>query len=295
MQSFRPNPFTCDPLSRSLEGLRFRIRHFALYRSVPPHKDKTTVGVRFKLVFLVCGQVDFEAGSRRFLMDPGDVLVIPPFIRYTACCTTDREAEYGYVYFDLTDSDMEANFTALLDCALPALYRQVLAAADIEAICRVLRALSPDEPGAHTEARLLLEWITLRVAQSLLRDARSVHTGNNDAGAQLVRQCIEHLRRVPPREFSVAELCEFAHVTQSYLYKCFQREMNCSPQKFLTLYRLKLAERELCDSSATIQDLAEQFGYTSAGAFSQAFKQYFAVSPAAWRLGQRDRIRREDD
>ncbi len=295
MQSFRPNPLAPDPLSRALEQFAFHIRHFALYRSIPPHQDKTTVGVQFKLVFLVCGRVDFEAGSRRFVMSPGDALVIPPFIRYTARCTTSEETEYGYAYFDLADSAMEGEFTSLLDCALPALYRGVLAEAELGTVCRMVHRLSPEEPGAHREAHILLDWMILQLARSLLRSGRAAHTAANDAGAQLVRQCIEHLRRVPPREFSVAELCEFTHVTQSYLYKCFQREMNCSPQKFLTLYRLKLAERELCDSSATIQELAEQFGYTSAGAFSQAFKQHFAVSPAAWRQGQRDRTHREPD
>ena len=293
MQSFRPNPLAPDSLSRALDQFSFHIRHFALYRSIPPHQDKTTVGVQFKLVFLVCGRVDFEAGSRRFVMNPGDALVIPPFIRYTARCTTRQETEYGYAYFDLADGGMETSFTALLDCALPALYRKAVSEPDREAICRMLHGLSPEAAGAHREAQLILGWMILRMAQSRRRDAQSVYKGNNDAGAQLVCQCIDHLRQVPPREFSVAELCEFSHVSQSYLYKCFQREMNCSPQKFLTLYRLKLAERELCDSSATIQELAEQFGYTSAGAFSQAFKQYFAVSPAAWRQGQRDRIRRE--
>ena len=166
---------------------------------------------------------------------------------------------------------------------------------ELGTICRMVHGLSPEEPGAHREAHILLDWMVLQLARSLLHSSQAAHTAANDAGAQLVRQCIEHLRRVPPREFSVSELCEFAHVTQSYLYKCFQREMNCSPQKFLTLYRLKLAERELCDSSATIQELAEQFGYTSAGAFSQAFKQHFSVSPAAWRQGQRDRTHREPD
>ena len=100
MQSFRPNPLAPDSLSRALDQFSFHIRHFALYRSIPPHQDKTTVGVQFKLVFLVCGRVDFEAGSRRFVMNPGDALVIPPFIRYTARCTTDEETEYGYAYLE---------------------------------------------------------------------------------------------------------------------------------------------------------------------------------------------------
>lgn len=295
MQTFRPNPIVLDPLSRTLEGFQYRVRHFSLRRSVAPHKDKTTVGVNFKLVFLVCGQVGFEAGSRCFQMQPGDLLAIPPFIRYTARCLTEEDTEYGYAYFDFAEPGMESEFIALLGCAMPSLYRQALSEFDVGALCHTLRELEPEAPGAHMTAHLLLSRLALRMAQSLLREAQLRPDAPNDAGALLVRQCVEHLRRVPPRDFSVAELCEFAHVTQSYLYKCFQREMSCSPQKFLTLYRLKLAERELCDSSATIQQLAEQFGYTSAGAFSQAFKQYFAVSPAAWRQGQRDRIQRSTD
>lgn len=293
MQVFRPNPIVLDPLSRALEGFQYRVRHFSLYRSVAPHKDKTTVGIHFKLVFLVCGQVGFEAGSRRFQMQPGDLLAIPPFIRYTARCLTEEDTEYGYTYFDFAEPGMEGEFVSLLGCAMPSLYPQALSEFDVGALCHTLRELEPEAPGSHMVAHLLLSRLALRMAQSRLRETQPRAGALNDAGAQLVRQCLEHLRRVPPRDLSVAKLCDYAHVTQSYLYKCFQREMSCSPQKFLTLYRLKLAERELCESSATIQELAEQFGYTSAGAFSQAFKQYFAVSPAAWRQGQRDRIRRK--
>ena len=52
-------------------------------------------------------------------------------------------------------------------------------------------------------------------------------------------------------------------------------------------------ERALADPSATIQQLAEQYGYTSAAAFSHVFRQYFAVFPAAWRKGQRSAIEKK--
>ena len=293
MQAFRPNPIVRDALSDTLESFRFDIRHLGLFGSTPPHPAKTTVGVSYKLVFLFRGQVRFESGALHFSLTPGDVLIVPPFVRYTAVGAGDEPMEYGYAYFDFADPAMETDFATLFACSSPVCLYGVLDEFHRQAAHHLIDHLDPQSPGAHLTAHLILEHLMLGMLRCQLNAAPGLERVLADPSAQLVHRCIDALRRMEPAAFTVNRLCEEVHVSQSYLYKCFQKAMNCSPNRFLTLYRLKLAERELCRSSATIQQLAEQYGYTSAAAFSHVFRQYFAVSPAAWRRGRRSGIEKK--
>lgn len=294
MQPFRPNPIVRDPLSEILESFSFDIRHFDFYKIDSSHCQNTTVGIHFKIAFVIQGKVEFIAGNHQFALCRGDVVLIPPFVRYSVNGFGSDDVVFGYTYFDFCEPGMETDFISLFDCSSPSFFPASLNDVQLDTFTLMLKNLDPQAPGAHLTAHILLEHLMLDMIRSRSLHSPELMVQTNDPCARLVRQCVDHLRQISPRDFSVQELCDFTHISQSYLYKCFRRALNCSPQRFLTLYRLKLAERELCSSTATIQHLAEQYGYTSAAAFTLAFKQYFSVSPAAWRRGQRSRTEEVD-
>ena len=55
------------------------------------------------------------------------------------------------------------------------------------------------------------------------------------------------------------------------------------PLTYLTRHRMRLAARQLSTSALSVGKIAEQVGYASEAAFSQAFKREHGVSPSAWR------------
>ena len=159
MQAFRPNPIVRDALSDTLESFRYDIRHLGLFRSTPPHPAKTTVGVSYKLVFLFRGQVRFESGALQFSLTPGDVLIVPPFVRYTASGTGEEPMEYGYAYFDFADPVMETDFATLFACSSPVCLHGVLDEFHSQAAHHLIDHLDPQAPGAHLTAHLILSLI----------------------------------------------------------------------------------------------------------------------------------------
>jgi AraC-like DNA-binding protein len=46
---------------------------------------------------------------------------------------------------------------------------------------------------------------------------------------------------------------------------------------------MRLAARQLASSTTPISRIADQVGYASEAAFSQAFKREYGLSPSAWR------------
>lgn len=58
---------------------------------------------------------------------------------------------------------------------------------------------------------------------------------------------------------------------------------------YLTRWRLQLAAENLLSTSRSIQSIAKDAGYESAGAFSAAFKRAFRKPPSTWRRRKRAR------
>ncbi len=57
-----------------------------------------------------------------------------------------------------------------------------------------------------------------------------------------------------------------------------------SPIRYLTDWRMHLAEDLLATTEHSVASVARRVGYESEEAFSRAFKRAHAVSPGAWRL-----------
>ena len=58
------------------------------------------------------------------------------------------------------------------------------------------------------------------------------------------------------------------------------------PIRYLKLWRLQAARRNLHETRKPIAQLAYEVGYGSEEAFSRAFKRQFGMSPARWREQQ---------
>jgi AraC-like DNA-binding protein len=58
------------------------------------------------------------------------------------------------------------------------------------------------------------------------------------------------------------------------------------PIRYLTIWRLQAAKRNLRETRTSIAQLAQEVGYGSDEAFSRAFKREFGLSPARWREQQ---------
>jgi AraC-like DNA-binding protein len=91
------------------------------------------------------------------------------------------------------------------------------------------------------------------------------------------------IHREPQRNWTVPELAKEACLSRSAFADRFTHALGEPPLTYLTRHRMRLAARHLGSSSATVSRIADQVGYASEAAFSQAFKREYGVSPSAWR------------
>ena len=91
------------------------------------------------------------------------------------------------------------------------------------------------------------------------------------------------LHAAPDRKWTVAELASGAAVSRSLLDDRFRQVLGRSPIRYLTEWRMHLAEELLATTDARCRRGPRRVGYDSEEAFSRAFKRAHGLSPSHWR------------
>jgi AraC-like DNA-binding protein len=92
------------------------------------------------------------------------------------------------------------------------------------------------------------------------------------------------MHREPRRAWTVPELAQQACLSRSAFADRFTQTLGEPPLTYLTRHRMRLAARQLSHSALPVNRIADEVGYASEAAFSQAFKRAYGASPSAWRL-----------
>jgi len=90
----------------------------------------------------------------------------------------------------------------------------------------------------------------------------------------------------PARKWTVAELAARQNVSVSLLDERFREALGMPPIRYLTSWRMHLAQELLLGTDLGVATIARQVGYESEEAFSRAFKREFGLSPMRWRDSQ---------
>jgi AraC-like DNA-binding protein len=98
----------------------------------------------------------------------------------------------------------------------------------------------------------------------------------------------------PARRWTVADLAAEVAVSRSVLDERFRQVLTLSPIRYLTEWRMHLAEELLDTTDLGVVPIARRVGYESEEAFSRAFKRAHGDSPGRWRARERGGTRPSD-
>ena len=94
------------------------------------------------------------------------------------------------------------------------------------------------------------------------------------------------LHAAPQRKWTVAELAAGAAVSRSVLDGRFRQVLGRSPIRYLTEWRMHVAQELLVTTELGLAAIARRVGYESEEAFSRAFKRTNRCSPSLWRTSR---------
>jgi AraC-like DNA-binding protein len=99
----------------------------------------------------------------------------------------------------------------------------------------------------------------------------------------LVKQAVAYFHQNYARPISRWEIAEAIGVSEDYLSRVFNRELNISPWDYLNRYRILHAKHYLLNSTENISAIARQVGFKDQAYFSRVFHKITGMSPQAFR------------
>jgi AraC-like DNA-binding protein len=137
--------------------------------------------------------------------------------------------------------------------------------------------------------------VSTRLPELVLIEVLRVHLGTAPAADRgwmaalrdpVLAPALSLLHGSPARRWTVADLASGAAVSRSLLDERFRQVLGRSPIRYLTEWRMHLAEECLATTDIGVASVARRVGYDSEEAFSRAFKRTHGLSPSHWRAAR---------
>ncbi len=102
---------------------------------------------------------------------------------------------------------------------------------------------------------------------------------------EAIGRVISAVHRDPAQPWTVGSLAKTAVMSRSAFALRFSELVGETPMRYVTRWRMNVAQAWLREGDLSLSELAGRLGYQSEAAFSRAFKRYTGVSPGAARCG----------
>ncbi|KUF37376.1 MULTISPECIES: AraC family transcriptional regulator [unclassified Lysinibacillus] len=99
----------------------------------------------------------------------------------------------------------------------------------------------------------------------------------------LAEQVVRYIARNYRGMISMEQLAYQMNYTPQYVSRKFKEQMGCSPLDYTIRLRIDLARNLLCDTEATLQEIAAYVGYPDTVYFNRMFKKQTGITPGEYR------------
>lgn len=230
-----------------------------------------------RLYYIKNGRGFFESFGKRHELRPGYLFLIPPRGGHAYGCV--EELEIWWVHFSATafsaidlfdylSYDMEHEITDL--------------EFDEHQMKRMIDSAMAPSVSTQFEARgILLQFLS-----------RFMH---NPSGHTHARRQAKLLRFAPVLSFidehlaeriTIDRLAAIAHYEKAHFTKLFTDLFGLPPSRYMNRRRIDRVQLILRSTDATLDQIAEELGFSDAFHLSKTFKKYMGISPREYRRSQ---------
>lgn len=229
-----------------------------------------------ELIYVIKGQGSFCTESDVVPIEKDCLIIINPNIRHTEKSTSEHPMTYivlgiDNLHFDFSETKDSSfcfyDFHAHQDVCLP-IMKMMLDEA------RQHKALS-EQICQHFLSILLLKVLRMTGDQFTPYSAKNI-----SAECEYIKQYLDvHYQE----NITLDALADLSHLNKYYLSHLFSKAYGISPITYLLERRILHSKELLRTTDFNIIQIAHTTGFSSANYFSQSFKRYTGITPAAYR------------
>ena len=98
-----------------------------------------------------------------------------------------------------------------------------------------------------------------------------------------IEESIHYIRQNYHEPLNLNKLAEIANLSPYYYAHCFKEETGFSPMEYVTNTRLEQAKVKLIRTQKTVEEIADEIGYSSSSSFINMFVKKVGYSPKQYR------------
>ena len=229
----------------------------------------------FEIYYMIGGSCRYFIDNKPYDLTEGDIILIPEGVIHR------------------TDYDGKEHERMLLECSsdfipekvrdrlrsIGHLYRNPKVSAELHELLIRLESehRSPDEYLADlTRSMMHTFFYTLARNKSMAQ--------SSDCSASITESVVNYIQKNYASDIKLSELARLNFVSQEHLSRTFKKDTGFGFSEFLTLVRLKQAEKLLKENAQiSISDVAYSSGFNDSNYFSDRFKKTYGMPPLKYR------------
>jgi len=225
----------------------------------------------YELLYFLSGQADCMVEHLRHALQPGDLVLIPPYDYHFISPTGPRT--YERVVVDFTACGLPGS---ILDKVFSG--PRVISSAGFPEIAGIFARMDSYSGRFSGENALLLaKNLTaelLILLESAVPEENPSFSGYSPIMEEALRYIDQHIAEIE----GLDELCARLYVSRAYLHRIFVESIGMSPKRFITSKRLWLAQGRLRLGEKPTQ-VCLRCGFRDYSSFYRAYKSFFGISP----------------
>ncbi|MBB1079265.1 AraC family transcriptional regulator [Limosilactobacillus sp. STM2_1] len=218
-----------------------------------------------------------SANHNTVSLQAGDVFILPKDVP----CFYQADGEEPWQYFWIGFSGTKIN--TMLQGSSLAKKRYLRQVQDSDFCTSLKQLYNALRSPSSLPNDILVESLTYQMFYNLVTEYPNNRGTSHETDKQLKLSLYYLQENFRNSDCNIANLCHHVNLSRSYLYTIFKREMNLSPQKYLSQLRMEEAKELLRNTNNPVQEITHRVGYKDEFTFSKAFKRYTGFSPQVYR------------
>lgn len=211
--------------------------------------------------------VSCQANGQKIDFLPGQIYLLPASLPLSFSMNPGTNVRQLYIDFYLSTA---------------AFREKIFTAEDSETVRSIISFLQAYLKKHHISGSLLGNkenngMISLCIAAilTLFCEQEPVFSEGDDALSEVV----SYMQRNYGKRISLENLCRISALSENQLIRSFQKRYKITPYQYLKQFRMSMAAARL-SVGESITNVAEDVGFSSVAAFSNAFKKFYGVAPS---------------